>query len=58
MATVKINGGFELRAKSVIAWNPDTKEITSGPAKGQLAETEQEARKQSENIKLLKQRGE
>ena len=40
---VKMNGGFELRAKSVVAWNPETKEITPGPAKGQQAENEQEA---------------
>lgn len=40
---VQMNAGRDMRVKSVFAWNPETREITSGPAKGQLANDEKEA---------------
>lgn len=40
---IKMNAGSEFQVKSIIAWNPRTGEITSGPAKGQTANSEQEA---------------
>jgi len=40
---VKMNAGGNLMVKEIVAWDPETKEITSGPAKGQVAENEQEA---------------
>lgn len=36
-------GNGKLAVKEIVAWNPETKEITSGPAKGQVAENETEA---------------
>lgn len=40
---IQVHAGPQFQVKSVIAWNPETKEVTSGPAKGQLAENENEA---------------
>lgn len=42
---LKMSAGGEgkLTVKGIVAWNPETKEINSGPAKGQTAENEQEA---------------
>lgn len=42
-AVLNMGAGTETKVGSVVAWNPETKEITSGPAKGQLAEDENEA---------------
>lgn len=36
-------GCGSLEVRGIVAWNPDTKKITSGQAKGQTAEDEQEA---------------
>ena len=40
---IKMDAGQKFQVKSILAWNPETKEITSGPAKGQLAKDENEA---------------
>lgn len=44
-STVKMKAGGKgkLAVKEIVAWNPETKKITSGPAKGQTAKDEQEA---------------
>jgi hypothetical protein len=41
--SINMDTGPQCRVTSVIAWNPETKEITSGPAKGQFADNENEA---------------
>ena len=40
---VQMGAGSDMQIKRIVAWNPETKEITSGPAKGQLAKDEKEA---------------
>lgn len=40
---VKMDAGPGFRVKSILAWNPETLEVTSGPASGQFAKDENEA---------------
>ena len=40
--SIEVGAGPAVAVKSIVAWNPETKEITSGPASGQFAENENE----------------
>jgi hypothetical protein len=40
---LQMAAGISTEVGSIVAWNPKTKEITSGPAKGQTASNENEA---------------
>lgn len=42
-AVLEMGAGTKTEVSCIVAWNPETKEITSGPAKGQRAENESEA---------------
>lgn len=52
---VKAAVGQKVKVSAAVAWNPTTKEIGSGPANGQLAETAEEAIKKHKEAMALKQ---